>query len=81
MSWRQYSSGNRFTGFNLNRYDFFTIHLQTVNFFAVTILPKVQRTIFAAIEIVLDKLVDNQVFKERAFHIMQIDLILVIDAQ
>jgi hypothetical protein len=30
---------------------------------------------------VLDKLVDNQVFKERAFHIMQIDLILVIDAQ
>lgn len=73
--------GNRSTRFNLNWHDFYTVHQQAVNLFASTILPKVWQAIFAAIEIMLDKLVDDQILKEGTFHIMQIDLILVVDAQ
>ena len=66
--------GNRFTGFNLNRHDFFVVHQQAVDLFAAAILPKIWRTNFAAIEIVLNKLVDDQILKKRAFHVMQVDL-------
>ena len=73
--------GNCFTRFNLNWHDFFADHQQAVNLFAATILPKIRQTIFAAIEIMLDKLVDDQILKERAFHVMQVDLTFIADAK
>jgi hypothetical protein len=73
--------GNCLTRFNLNWHDFFTIHQQAVNLFPSAVLPKIRQMIFTAIKIVLDKLVDNQILKECAFYIMQVDLILIVDAK
>lgn len=73
--------GNCLTRFNLNWYDFFTVHQQAVNLFPSAIRPKIRQMIFTVIKIVLDKLVDNQILKECAFHIMQVDLILIVDAK
>ena len=73
--------GDRFTGFNFNRHNIFSIHQQAIDLFAMTILPKVRQVILAAMEASLDELVQDQVLEEGAFHVMQIDLALVADAQ
>ena len=73
--------GYRFTGFNFNRHNIFSIHQQAIDLFAMTILPKVRQVILTAMEASLDELVKDQVLEECAFHVMQIDLALVADAQ
>lgn len=73
--------GNCFTGFNLNRHAIFAVHQQAANLFTAAVLPKIRRMIFAAIENLLDKLVDDQILKESALYVMQVDLVLVVDAE
>ena len=75
------AGGECFAGFDLNRCDFFTIHQQTVNLFAVIILPKIGLAIVAAMKVALDELIDDQILKKRAFQVMQADLALRADAE
>jgi hypothetical protein len=54
---------HRFTRFDLNRCNFIAIHEQTINLFAMIILPKIRQAIFDAMEVTLNKLIDDQILK------------------
>jgi len=45
------------------------------------ILPIIRLPVLTAVEIALDKFIENQIFKKRTFHIVQVYLILLTDSK
>ena len=75
------AGGQRFAGLDLNWSDFVTIHQQAVDLLTMIVLPKIGLAIVPAMEGALDELIDDQILKKRAFHVVQVDLIFVADAK
>ena len=56
--------GHRFSRLDFNRSELFAIYQHTINLFPMIILPEVRLIVFAAMNIALGKLGDNQVLKD-----------------